>query len=68
MAYTRFRDEIVAQTGELAALLEDRGEPDDALVAVASCPGWNVHRPRTRARRELAGRSHGRSHHVASVE
>jgi uncharacterized protein (TIGR03083 family) len=42
MAYPRVCDEIVVQTGELAAFLEHRGEPDDASVAVPSCPGWNV--------------------------
>jgi uncharacterized protein (TIGR03083 family) len=40
--YDRGCDEIVAQTERLVSFLAERGEPADALVAVASCPGWNV--------------------------
>jgi uncharacterized protein (TIGR03083 family) len=42
MAYDRFCDEIIAQTRQLASVLERRDEPAEARVAVASCPGWNV--------------------------
>jgi uncharacterized protein (TIGR03083 family) len=42
MAYDRWCDEIVAQTGELTSFLDQRGEPADAGAAVPSTPGWNV--------------------------
>jgi uncharacterized protein (TIGR03083 family) len=42
MAYDRFCHEIVAQTRQIASLLERRDEPADARAALASCPGWNA--------------------------
>jgi uncharacterized protein (TIGR03083 family) len=42
MEYAHCCDEIVVQTGVLAAFLDERGEPSDARVAVPSCRGWNV--------------------------